>query len=115
MAAAHAGRSVYLAERLAAAGTLTAREVADAAVVGDPVAVTLIREAGARIGGVLAGLVSFFNPGLVVITGGIPRFGHPLLAEIRSVVYRPSLPPATGNLPLVPFELGEPRCLVRAC
>lgn len=107
VAAARAGRSPFLAERLGNAATLTARDLADAAAVGDPLAVTLIREAGARIGGVLAGLVSFFNPGLVVITGGIAGFGHPLLAEIRSVVYRRSLPLATGNLPLVLSELGE--------
>ena len=32
--------------------------------------------------------------------------GHSLLAEIRSVVYRRSLPLATGNLPIVLSELG---------
>ena len=34
------------------------------------------------------------------------RLGHSLLAEIRSVVYRRSLPLATGNLPIVLSELG---------
>ena len=33
--------------------------------------------------------------------------GHPLLAELRSVVYRRSLPLATGNLPIVLSELGS--------
>ena len=54
----------------------------------------------------LASLVSFFNPGLVVIGGGVAGLGHQLLAEIRSVVYRRSLPLATGNLPIVLSELG---------
>ena len=64
---------------------------------------------GRRLGLVLAGLVSFFNPGLVVIGGGVAGLGHPLLAEIRSVVYRRSLPLATGNLPVVLSELGRHR------
>ncbi|NEA12088.1 ROK family protein, partial [Streptomyces sp. SID10692] len=53
-----------------------------------------------------AGLVSFFNPGLVVIGGGVTGLGHTLLAAIRTQVYRQSLPLATGNLPIVLGELG---------
>ena len=62
----------------------------------------------------LAGLVSFFNPGLIVIGGGLSRLGHTLLAEIRSVVYRQSLPLATGNLPVVLSELGDDAGVVGA-
>ena len=67
----------------------------------------MIREGGRRVGQVLAGLISFFNPGLVVIGGGVAGLGHILLAEIRSVVYRRSSPLATGNLPIVLSELGD--------
>jgi len=56
---------------------------------------------------VVASLVSFLNPGMVVIGGGVSRLGHQLLAEVRSAVYRRSLPLATGNLPIVLSELGE--------
>ncbi len=104
-AAARAGRSEVLADRLAAQGRLTAEDVGAAAAAGDPVAVGLVREGGQRLGLALAGLVSFFNPGLVVIGGGVAGLGHPLLAEIRGVVYRRSLPLATGNLPIVLSEL----------
>src|SRR6266550_2622041 len=106
LSAARAGRSEELARRLAGAGRLTAVDVADAAAAGDPVAVGMIRDGGHRVGQVLAGLVSFFNPGLVVIGGGIAGIGHALLAEIRGVVYRRSLPLATGNMPIVLSELG---------
>ena len=41
-----------------------------------------------------------------MIGGGLAGLGHILLAEIRSVVYRRSLPLATGNLPIVLSELG---------
>jgi glucokinase-like ROK family protein len=110
-AAARSGRSVWLAERLQqrlaeGSGPLTAADVGVAAETGDPVAVGLIRDGGHRLGQVLASLVSFFNPGLVVIGGGVAGLGHQLLAEVRSVVYRRSLPLATGNLPIVLSELG---------
>jgi glucokinase-like ROK family protein len=105
--AARAGRSELLAQRLAAAGELTAVDVRDAATAGDPVATGLIRDGGQWVGQALASLVSFFNPGLVVIGGGLAYLGHTLLAEIRSVVYRRSLPLATGNLPIVLSELRD--------
>ncbi|WP_066943020.1 ROK family transcriptional regulator [Microtetraspora fusca] len=106
-AVARSGRSPYLAERLAAAGELTAQDVAVAAAQGDAASIQIIRDGGRRVGQVLASLVSFFNPGLVIIAGGVARLGHVLLAEIRSVVYRRSLPLATGNLPIVLSELGD--------
>jgi len=104
--AARDGRSAELAARLEAAGHLAATDVAAAASAGDAAALELIREGGMRTGQVIAGLVSFFNPGLVVIGGGVTGLGHTLLAAIRTQVYRQSLPLATGNLPIVLGELG---------
>jgi predicted NBD/HSP70 family sugar kinase len=106
--AARSGRSDVLAEQLAAAGVLTAADVAAAAGGGDQVAVELVRDGAHQLGLLLAGLVSFFNPGMVVLGGEVAAgLGHPLLAELRSVVYRRSLPLATGNLPIVLSELGS--------
>jgi glucokinase-like ROK family protein len=105
-AAAVAGRSEVLARLLAERGELTAADVGTAVGQGDAVAVQLIRDSGRRVGQVLASLVSFFNPGLIVIGGGVTALGHSLLAEIRGVTYRRSLPLATGSLPIVHSELG---------
>ena len=77
-----------------------------AAAAGDTTCLDLIREGGNRTGQVIASLVSFFNPGLVVIGGGVTGLGHTLLAALRTQVYRQSLPLATGNLPIVLGELG---------
>jgi glucokinase-like ROK family protein len=104
-AAARSGRSQPLAERLAL-GPLSAVDVAQCAAAGDIVCVNLIRDGGHRVGQVLAHLVSFMNPSMIVIGGGLSGLGHLLLAEIRSVVYKRSLPLATGNLPIVMSELG---------
>ncbi|MGR6321466.1 ROK family transcriptional regulator [Micromonospora soli] len=106
IAAARAGVSPALADRLAARGAVTALDVAQGAAEGDVTCIQLIRDGGRRVGSVLAGLVSFTNPSMIVIGGGLAQLGHILLAEIRSVVYRRSLPLATGNLPVVLSELG---------
>jgi glucokinase-like ROK family protein len=115
LAAARSGESPALTERLTAQQALadgedepriSARDVAEGAAEGDVTCIRLIREGGRRVGGVLATLVSFSNPSMIVIGGGLAQLGHVLLAEIRSVVYRRSLPLATGNLPVVLSELG---------
>ncbi|WP_234588923.1 ROK family protein [Micromonospora sp. MH99] len=105
-AAARSGASPALAERMSLRGVVTALDVAEGAVEGDVTCIQLIRDGGRRVGGILAGLVSFTNPSMIVIGGGLAQLGHILLAEIRSVVYRRSLPLATGNLPVVLSELG---------
>ncbi|WP_367138378.1 ROK family protein [Saccharothrix sp. HUAS TT1] len=104
---ARSGRSVALSTALDAKGVLSAEDVGAAAAAGDFAAANLVREGGRRLGHVVASLVSFLNPGMVVIGGGVSRLGHSLLAEVRSAVYRRSLPLATGNLPIVLSELGE--------
>ncbi|MBQ1120329.1 ROK family transcriptional regulator [Streptomyces sp. B15] len=106
-AAAREGRSPELARLLEDNGRLGAADIATAASAGDGTSLDLIRDGGARVGQVIAGLVSFFNPGLVVIGGGVTGLGHTLLASLRTQVYRQSLPLATGNLPIVLGELGQ--------
>jgi predicted NBD/HSP70 family sugar kinase len=115
LSVARSQASPFLAERLAEVGTLTAADVSAAVGAGDPTAVDMVRAGGRHVGQLLAGLVSFFNPGAVVIGGEVAAgLGHPLLAEIRSVVYRRSLPLATGNLPIVLSEMGRDAGVVGA-
>jgi len=107
LAAARSGRSPVLAEVLSRTGTVTAVDVGRAVAAGDPVAMAMVQQGGRDLGVVLAHLVSFFNPRLLVIGGRVSLLGHALLAEVRGVVYRRSLPLATGNLPVVMSELGD--------
>ena len=102
---AREGLSPILSEVLSENGELNARDVGEAASLGDHRALEIIRESGRLLGGVLATLVSTLNPSLIVIGGGVANIGHSLLAEIRSTVYRRSLPLATRNLPIVLSEL----------
>jgi glucokinase-like ROK family protein len=101
--AARSGRSQFLARRLAESdsGVLAASDLGDAALHGDPLAVEIFGRTGQYIGSMLATLVNFFNPSLVVIGGGVASVGDLLLASIRQTVYRRSLPLATRELQIV--------------
>ncbi len=105
-AAARDGRSTRLAIALDRAGTVTAEDVARAASFGDPVSVALLQAAGRRVGLMLASVVNFFNPSLIVIGGGVAQSGDVLLASIRETVYRRSLPLATRELLIQRSSLG---------
>jgi glucokinase-like ROK family protein len=96
--AARDGRSELLAERLRANGTVTAADIAIAAQHGDRVSVELLQNAGRRVGTMLASVVNFFNPSLIVVGGGVAASGDQLVAAIREVVYKRSLPLATRDL-----------------
>ena len=105
-AAARDGRSPRLQVALDQRGTVTAEDVARAASAGDPVAVALLQEAGRRIGAMLAGIVNFFNPSLIVIGGGVANSPDQLLAAIRESIYRRSLALATRELLVHRSSLG---------
>jgi glucokinase-like ROK family protein len=105
-AAAREGRSPRLAEVLAARGSVGAADVAVAAAHGDPVSVDLLQRAGRQVGSMLAGVVNFFNPSLIVIGGGVAQAGDLLLAAIRETVYARSLPLATRDLLVQRSSLG---------
>jgi len=105
-AAARDGRSSRLMAALDRHGEVTAEDIARAASFGDPVAVGLLGSAGRRVGLMLASVVNFFNPSLIVIGGGVAQSGDQLLAAIRETVYRRSLPLATRELLIQRSSLG---------
>ncbi len=104
--AALSGRSSRLAAALDRDGAVSAEDVAIAASFGDPVALELLQAAGHQVGAMLAGVVNFFNPSLIVIGGGVARSGDALLAAVRETVYRRSLPLATRDLLIQRSSLG---------
>lgn len=73
---------------------------------GDVAAGREVREAGRHIGEVLAACVSLLNPSMIVVGGIVAEAGEHLLAGIREVVYRRSLPLATQHLRIVTTRTG---------
>ncbi|WP_028060844.1 ROK family transcriptional regulator [Candidatus Solirubrobacter pratensis] len=98
-----------LAHRLTQAGleAKTSRDVVGLVRAGEPLAIQIVRDAGRHLGEVLAGAVNFFNPGAVVVGGDIGDAHQQLLAGVREVAIRRSLPMATRDLRMVPSQLGD--------
>lgn len=101
------GGSLVLGELLLRDGKVSARSVAEAARRGDPSSVALLVRSGRLIGRMLATIVNFFNPSLIVIGGGVSAADGQILAAIRETIYRRSPPLATRSLQIVPSSLGE--------
>jgi glucokinase-like ROK family protein len=87
-------------------GFLRAEDVGDAAREGDPTAIEIIRSSGELIGDVLASLVNFYNPDMIIIGGGVSNIGNLLLSSIRQGVLNRSLPLATRDLQIVFSAIG---------
>jgi len=74
---------------------------------GSPEAIAATRQAGREVGEVLSTVVNLLNPSIIVLGGSIARAGEHLLAGVREVVYRRSIPLATQHLGIVTSQAGE--------
>ncbi|NUU21993.1 MAG: ROK family transcriptional regulator [Streptomycetaceae bacterium] len=92
----------------------TARDVARLAAEGNTAARRALRVAAQQIGEVLAAVVSFHNPGGILIGGAFTALGDEVLAEIKAVVYRRVLPLATRSLHIETGPLGDRAAIVGA-
>ena len=113
-AAAQAGHSPMMAERLAANGALTPEDVGNASRAGDAVANQIVQRAGTQIGQMLASVVNFFNPSHVFVGGGLTRIGPLFLASLRQCVYQRSLALSTRHLEVGYTPLGDSGGLIGA-
>jgi len=89
-AAVLAGRRTQLAS-IKPVDRISAKDVSTAARLGDLVAQQIISEAGEYLGIAIANLVNLFNPGMVVVGGGVAQIGDLLLDPIRQIVLERSL------------------------
>jgi len=84
----------------------TSQDVIDLVRAGDLEAIQVVRQAGRDIGDVLAACVNLINPSVIIIGGSLAQAGEHLLAGIREVVYKRSLPLATEHLRIAPSTAG---------
>lgn len=105
--AARAGRSTVLAEVLAARGRLGTRDVVAAAAAGDPASLALLTRSGRLGGRVLATLVNFYNPSLIVLGGQVLSGEDSFLGELRRTVYGRSTALAARDLRIRTSPLGD--------
>jgi len=108
------GESTYLAKIKKGKNKLLIQDVIEGSLSGDRWCVERIIKAGNDIGTVLATLVNFHNPSLIVIGGSVSAAGDKLLASIRESVLNRSLPLATRDLQIRISEFPEESGLVGA-
>ncbi|MDQ0580886.1 ROK family protein [Streptomyces rishiriensis] len=112
LAAVASGGAV--ARRLAESGVpaSSGSDVRDLLAAGHPEAAALAREAGRRVGDVLATVVTLLNPGVLMIAGDLA--GTAFLTGVRELLYQRALPRSTAHLDVVTSRLGERAGLVGA-
>ncbi len=98
------GQSKFLRDGFRAKKKVEASDVIEGAKSGDKWCVDAINAAGQQVGKILATLVNFHNPSIIVFGGGISTAGDQLLASIRETVFKRSLPLATRDLEI---RIGE--------
>ncbi|MDQ0468248.1 ROK family protein [Labrys wisconsinensis] len=99
---ARAGESARLMERIRDNGGLCVADLGEAAREGDAVAVSLLTEAGRRIGLTLASAVNLFNPSAILVGGSLAATSNLFLAALKTELYRQSLPFVSRDLAVVP-------------
>lgn len=88
-------------------------EVLELARNADPAATRVIRKAGMRLGEVLSGVVNFFNPHAVFLTGSLSS-SELFIAAVRSRVYEGCHPLVTRNLRIEAARTGADAILYGA-
>jgi predicted NBD/HSP70 family sugar kinase len=100
------GRALARAAREQGLAAGNGRDVVALAREQQPAAVRLVRDAGRRLGQVLAGFVNGLNPSVIVVGGDVAEAGEQLFAGLREVIYQRSTTLATRGLMIVPSALG---------
>ncbi|WP_245714152.1 ROK family transcriptional regulator [Nocardia vaccinii] len=99
-----------LLEQLAAQGKSVSGlpELVELVRAGDPEALRVVREAGRRIGEVLAAAVNLLNPALIIVRGDLSHAYEPLAAGMRELIYQRSSALATRALRVEPGASDAP-------
>ncbi|MEV8084349.1 ROK family transcriptional regulator [Pseudarthrobacter oxydans] len=92
----------------------TGADVVSLVAHGNQQAVQALRQAGRDVGDVLATVVNLLNPSVIVIGGSIGESGEHLVAGVREVVYRRSLPLATSQLRIGLSHAGDKAAILGA-
>lgn len=92
---------------LARLPVITARDVAEQAQAGDPLARVVWDETIAMLGRMIAVLINVCEPELVVLGGGVTRAGSLLLDPVREAALRQAMPPAAAACDVVLTRHGD--------
>jgi glucokinase len=113
LAAAEREPDSALGRALADGVTVDGKEVTDAALEGDPIAIGVVEQAGRRLGVALASFANIFDPDVIVIGGGVIAAGDLLVDPARAELAARALPPM-NRTPVKAAELGPDAGMIGA-
>jgi len=87
--------------------SVTAREVAEAAREGDPLARLVMERAAFYLGVALVNYIHMFDPELIIVGGGVSKAGDLLLAPARAIVAERAVTEEWRHTPIVLASLGD--------
>ena len=97
-----------------ATGDLTARQVADAAAMGDELALEIFRKMGTYLGIAAANIVNTLNPEMIVIGGGVSAAFDLFAPAARAEMLRRAFPVPAARCQIVRAECGDDAGLLGA-
>lgn len=101
------GIQVSFCPTLAQIDQITAKDVSEAAIKGDPLALEIYRICGCYLGQFLSILIDILNPQLIVIGSIYARSQSLLETSMKQVIERETLPYSRSVCRIVPAGLGE--------
>jgi glucokinase len=113
LAAAEQAPDSALGRALAGRVELDGKQVTEAALAGDPIAIRVLKKVGSRLGVALASLANIFDPDVIVIGGGVIAAGDLLVAPARAELAERALPPM-NQAPVVAAALGPDAGMIGA-
>ncbi len=101
------GEKVSFCNNIREASRLTAKDIADAALSGDPLAIEIFEYSGTMLGKGLSVLIDLLNPQVIVIGSIYARCRSLLEPACMKVIEQEALKPAREVCSVVPAQLGE--------
>ncbi len=96
-----------LLTKIQAVETITAKDVAEAARLGDLLSQQILADSGRYLGIAIASLVNLINPSVVVVGGGVAHMGDLLLEPVRQTLRERSLRSAAEAVRVTTALLGR--------
>jgi glucokinase len=88
-------------------GDLTSKDVYDAAIQGDRIALSVFDFTGRTLGESLSDFAAFTSPEAFIIFGGLAKSGELLFKPMREAFEQNVLPYHRGKIKIIPSELKE--------
>ena len=95
-------------------GKLDPAMISKAAIEGDGVALSVLRETGRLLGVGIASLTNLLAPDVVILGGGVAAAGEVLFQAAREEVKRRAMPPGNNLVRIVPAAMGNSAGIVGA-